>query len=175
MIPLHYRWGCRTFQTASHIYVIHIWGVEHLTQLWMGIWQQTHTITTTKEANKQTMYMPRSISSSHSDEDSSVEVSTPHLPTLTRSQRRRFLEDQKRIIRHFIRSYARDRTVFYISFDTPGVFDAELEELLGETTVIYEIIFDQTSRTVFTYYRRDLPHSTFTRVRGGVRDKKRHT
>jgi hypothetical protein len=24
MIPLRYRWGCRTFQTASHIYVIHI-------------------------------------------------------------------------------------------------------------------------------------------------------
>jgi hypothetical protein len=27
MIPLRYRWGCRTFQTASHIYVIHILGV----------------------------------------------------------------------------------------------------------------------------------------------------
>ena len=24
MIPLHYHWGCRTFQTASHIHVIHI-------------------------------------------------------------------------------------------------------------------------------------------------------
>jgi hypothetical protein len=24
MIPRHYRWGCRTFQTASHIHVIHI-------------------------------------------------------------------------------------------------------------------------------------------------------
>ena len=114
--------------------------------------------------------MPRSISSYHSDEDSSVGVGTPYLPTLTRSQRRRFLEDQKRIIRHIIRKYARDRTVFYTSFDTPGVFDAELEELLGETTVIYEIIFDQTSRTVFTYYRRDLPHSTFTRIRGERRD-----
>ena len=109
--------------------------------------------------------MPRSISSYHSDEDSSVGVGTPYLPpTLTRSQRRRFLEDQKRIIRHIIRSYARDRTVFYTSFDTPGVFDAELEELLGETKVIYEIIFDQTSRTVFTYFRRELPHSTFTRI-----------
>jgi len=110
--------------------------------------------------------MPRSISSSHSDEDSSVEVGTHFLPILTRLQRQRFLEDQKRIIRHIIRSYATDRTVFYTSFDTPGVFDAELEELLGETTVIHEIIFDQTSRTIFSYYRRDLPHSTFTRVRG---------
>jgi hypothetical protein len=27
MIPLCYCWGCRTFHTASHIYVIHIWGV----------------------------------------------------------------------------------------------------------------------------------------------------
>ena len=27
MIPLRNRWGCRTFQTASHIYVIHILGV----------------------------------------------------------------------------------------------------------------------------------------------------
>ena len=48
----------------------------------------------------------------------------------------------------------------------PGVFDAELEELLGENKVIYEIIFDQTSRTIFSYYRRDIPHSTFTCVRG---------
>ena len=48
----------------------------------------------------------------------------------------------------------------------PGVFDAELEELLGENKVIYEIIFDQTSRTIFSYYRRNLLHSTFTRVRG---------
>jgi hypothetical protein len=110
--------------------------------------------------------MPRSISSYHSDEDSSVGVGTPYLPTLTRSLRQRFLEDQKRIIRHIIRKYARDRTVFYTSFDTPGVFDAELEELLGENKVIYEIIFDQTSRTIFSYFRRDLPHSTFTRVRG---------
>jgi hypothetical protein len=28
MIPLGYRWGSRTFQTASHIYVIHILGVR---------------------------------------------------------------------------------------------------------------------------------------------------
>ena len=26
-IPLRYSWGCRTFQTASHIHVIQIWGV----------------------------------------------------------------------------------------------------------------------------------------------------
>jgi len=27
MIPVHYHWGCWTFQTVSHIYVIHILGV----------------------------------------------------------------------------------------------------------------------------------------------------
>ena len=91
--------------------------------------------------------MPRRISSYHSDKDSSLEVGTPHLPILTRAQRRRFLEDQKRIIRHIIRTYSSDRTVFYTLFDTPGVFDVELEELLGVQKVIYEIIFDQTSRT----------------------------
>ncbi len=26
-MPLHFDWGCRTFQTASHVLVIHIWGV----------------------------------------------------------------------------------------------------------------------------------------------------
>jgi len=38
--------------------------------------------------------------------------------------------------------------------------------LIRHPAVIYEIIFDQTSRTIFSYFRRDLPHSTFTRVRG---------
>ena len=108
--------------------------------------------------------MPRSISSYHSDEDSSVEVGTPHLPILTREQRRRFLKDQKRIIRHIIRTYSWDQIVVYTLFNTPGVFDVELEELLGVHKVIYEIIFDQTSRTTFAYYSRDIPHSTFTRV-----------
>jgi len=46
------------------------------------------------------------------------------------------------------------------------VLDVELEELLGVQKVIYEIIFDQTSRTTFVYYSRDIPHSTFTWVRG---------
>ena len=46
------------------------------------------------------------------------------------------------------------------------MFDGELEDLLVVPTVIYEIIFDRTSRTTFSYYSRDIPHSTFTRVRG---------
>jgi hypothetical protein len=50
-IPIvRYRWYCRTFQTASHIYVIHVLGVwtPCLEQLWMSIWQHTHTVTTTE-------------------------------------------------------------------------------------------------------------------------------
>jgi hypothetical protein len=47
MILLRYRWDCRTFQThptsMSYIYKV----FEHLKQLWMGIWQHTHTVTTT--------------------------------------------------------------------------------------------------------------------------------
>jgi hypothetical protein len=26
-MPLHFGCGCRTFQTASHVHAIHIWGV----------------------------------------------------------------------------------------------------------------------------------------------------
>ena len=114
--------------------------------------------------------MPRRVSSYHSDEDSSLEVGTPHLPILTRAQCRRFLEEQQKIIRHIIRTYSSDQTVFYTLLDTPGVFEVELEELLGVQKVIYEIIFDQTSSTTFAYYSRDIPHSTFTRVRGGRSD-----
>ena len=47
MILLFYGWGCRTFQTASHIHVmIHIQCLKPLKQLWMGLWQNTHTATT---------------------------------------------------------------------------------------------------------------------------------
>jgi hypothetical protein len=48
MIPLRYRWGCRTFKlhptSMSYIYKV----FEHLKQLWMGIWQHTNTVTTTE-------------------------------------------------------------------------------------------------------------------------------
>ncbi len=32
-VPLQFSWGCRTFQTASHVHVIHIWGVWALSQV----------------------------------------------------------------------------------------------------------------------------------------------
>ncbi len=50
------------------------------------------------------------------------------------------------------------------------MFNVELEELLGVQKVIYEIFFDQTSRTTFAYYSRDILHSTFTRVQGESSD-----
>ncbi len=110
--------------------------------------------------------MPRRTSSHSSDEDNSLEVGTPHLPILTRAQRRRFIEEQQKILQKLIRTYSSDQTVFYTLFDTLGVLDDELEELLGVQKVLYEIIFDQTSGTTFVFYSRDIPHGTFTRVWG---------
>jgi hypothetical protein len=46
-IPLRYYWDGRTFQTASHIHVIHIYGVWTSIIMSTGIWQHTHTVTTT--------------------------------------------------------------------------------------------------------------------------------
>jgi hypothetical protein len=49
-IPLHHHWGCRTFQTASHIHAIQILGVwtPYTVMDGMGIWQHNHTVTTTE-------------------------------------------------------------------------------------------------------------------------------
>ncbi len=110
--------------------------------------------------------MPRCTSAYSSDEDNSLEVGTSHLPILTRAQRRRFIEEQQKILQKLIRTYSSDRTVFYTLFNTLGALDDELEVLLGVQKVIYEIIFDQTSRTTFVFYSRDIQHGTFTRVRG---------
>jgi hypothetical protein len=48
MIQLRYRCGCRTFKlrptSISYIYKV----FEHLKQLLMGIWQHSHTVTTTE-------------------------------------------------------------------------------------------------------------------------------
>jgi hypothetical protein len=35
-MPLHFGWGCRTFQTPSHIHVIHIWEVWACSQVLDG-------------------------------------------------------------------------------------------------------------------------------------------
>ncbi len=46
-MPLHFGWVCRTIQTASHVLVIHIWGVWAPSQVLDGQWLHTHTVTTT--------------------------------------------------------------------------------------------------------------------------------
>ncbi len=46
-MPLHFGWGCRTFQTASHVHVIHVWGVWSPSQVVDGHMLHIHTITTT--------------------------------------------------------------------------------------------------------------------------------
>ncbi len=115
--------------------------------------------------------MPRRTSTISSDEDDSSEEGITSLPILTQAQRRRFIEKQQRIIRKLIRDFAPDRVVFYTSFDTPQIIqDDTLEDILGVQKVIYEIIFEQTSRTIFGSYSRDLPEGTFTQVRGGRDD-----
>ena len=109
--------------------------------------------------------MPRRTLTNSSDEDDSSEEGITSLPILTGAQRRRFIEKQQRIIRELIRDFAPDRVVFYTTFDTPQIVqDDTLEDILGVQKVIYEIIFEQISRTTFGSYSRDLPEGTFTRV-----------
>jgi stalled ribosome rescue protein Dom34 len=85
---------------------------------------------------------------------------------LTRSLHRRFIEEQKEIIRKLIRDFSPEREVFYTFFDTPKIVHEDaLEDILVFKEVIYEIIFDQRG-TDFVFYIRDLPEGTFTRLRG---------
>ena len=110
--------------------------------------------------------MPRS-SRNYSGEDESPEEGYPALPILTRAQRRRFIEEQQRIIRKLIRDFYPDQTVHYTLFDTPKIIhDDTLWEILRVQHIIYEIIYDQRSRNIFVFYSRDLPKGTFTRFRG---------
>ena len=85
---------------------------------------------------------------------------------LTRSLHRRFIEEQKEIIRKLIRVFSPEREVFYTFFDMPKIIHEDaLEDILVFKEVIYEIIFDQRG-TDFLFYIRDLPEGTFTRLRG---------
>jgi hypothetical protein len=108
--------------------------------------------------------MHRHTSTNSSDEDDCSEEGIPTLPILTRAQRRRFIEEQQGIIRKLIRDSYPDQVVYYTIFDTPKiVYDDALEDILGVQHLIYEIIFDQRSRTNFVFYSQDLPEGTFTR------------
>ena len=46
--------------------------------------------------------MPRRTLSHLLDEDSSLEVGSPHLPILTQAQRRRFIEEQQKMLQKLI-------------------------------------------------------------------------
>jgi hypothetical protein len=107
-----------------------------------------------------------STSTYSSDEDDLSEVSIPTLPILTRAQQRRFIEEQRTIIRTLISESFPERVVYYTFFGSSIVHDDDLEDILGVQSVIREIIFDQRSRTVFVFYSRLLPDGTFILLRG---------
>ena len=107
-----------------------------------------------------------STSTYSSDEDDLSEVSIPTLPILTRAQQRRFIDEQKKIIRTLISESFSEQVVYYTCFGSSTVHDDALESLLGVQSVIREIIFDQRSRTVFVFYSRLLPDGAFILLRG---------
>ena len=99
------------------------------------------------------------------DEDDPLEVSIPTLPILTRAQQRRFIDEQKKIIRTLISESYSEQVVYYTCFGSSTVHDDALESILGVQSVIREIIFDQSCRTVFVFYSRLLPDGTFILLR----------
>jgi len=92
-----------------------------------------------------------------SDEDDHLEVSIPTLPILTRAQHRRFIEEQKKIIRTLISKSFPEQVVYYTCFCSSTVHVDALESILEFQSVIREIILDQRSRTVFKFYNRLFP------------------
>jgi hypothetical protein len=93
-----------------------------------------------------------STSTYSSDEDDLSEVSIPTLPILTRAQQRRFIEEQRTIIRTLISESYPEQVVYYTFFGSSIVHNDDLEDILGVQSGIREIIFDQRSRTVFVFY-----------------------
>jgi hypothetical protein len=107
-----------------------------------------------------------STSTYSSDDDNHSEVSIPTLPILTRAQQRRFIDEQKKIIRTLISKSWPEQVVYYTCFGSSTVHDDALESILGIKSVIREIIFDKRSRTVFKFYSRLVPDGTFILLRG---------
>jgi hypothetical protein len=100
-------------------------------------------------------------------EEDLSEEGIPTLPILTRAQHRQFIEEQRSIIRTLIRDFSPEREVFDTIFDTPKIVHKDaLEDILGVQHIIYKILFDQRSRTVYVFYTRDLPKGTFTHLQG---------
>jgi hypothetical protein len=108
--------------------------------------------------------MPRRTYSS--DEDNLLEESIPTLPVQTWAQQRRFIEEQREIIRTLISKSFPEQVVYYTLFDSSTIHDDAIESILGVQSVIREIIFDQRSRTVFVFYSRLIPDGTFILLRG---------
>jgi len=88
------------------------------------------------------------------------------LPILTRAQQRRFIDEQKKIIRTLISKSFLEQVVYYTCFGSSTVHDVALESILGVQSVIQEIIFGQRSWTVFVFYSRLLPVGLFILLRG---------
>ena len=110
--------------------------------------------------------MPRRTSTNSSDKDDLSEEGIPTLPILTHAQHRRFIEEQREIIRTLIRDSSPEQEVCYTIFDTPNiVYDDTLEDILGVQHVIYEIVFNKR-RTIYVFYIQNLPEGTFTRLQG---------
>jgi hypothetical protein len=105
--------------------------------------------------------MPRRTSTYSSGKDDLSGVSIPTLPILTRAQQRRFIEEQRTIIRTLISESSLEQVVYYTFVGSSIVHDDALEDILGVQSVIREIIFDQRSRTVFVFHSRLLPDGTF--------------
>ena len=104
--------------------------------------------------------MPRCTSTNSLDKDNLLDKWIPTLPILTRAQHRRFIKEQRTIIRTLIRDFFPERQVFYTFFDTPRIVQKDaLEDILGIQHIFNEIIFDQRSRTVYVL-------GPLTRLRG---------
>ena len=103
--------------------------------------------------------MSRRTSTNSLDKEDLSEDCIPALPILTRAQHRRLIEEQRTIIRMLIRDFSPEHEVFYTFFDTPQIIHKDaLEDILDVQPMIYEIIFDQRSRTVYVFYTRNLPY-----------------
>ena len=112
-------------------------------------------------------FMPRRTSTNSLDEDDLLEEGIPTLPILTWAQHHQFIEEQKEIIQTFIRDFSPEREVFYTFIDMPKIVHKDaLEDILGVQHVIYEIIFDKRSHTVYVFYIRNLAEGNFTRLQG---------
>ena len=111
--------------------------------------------------------MPRHTSTNSLDKEDLSEEGIPTLPILTHVRHRRFIEEQRTIIRTLIRDFSPERQVFYTLFDTPRIVHKDaLEDILCAQHVFNKIIFDQRSRTVWVFYIWKLPEGTFTHLQG---------